>query len=256
MQLLTGKQCFTTIELYSRMRYDRNIPSHRITVRDIDIHYKCAGKGFPLILIHGGGNDWHEWYKNIPYLSEHFRVYAPDLPGYGLSQFPDFPVSPSWFAGILSGFMEALGIDSAHVIGHSMGGLASLHLSLSYPDKVNRLVLIDSAGFGEIAKKANRRLAVIRRIKRLAGKEKSLRYMDGTADEWYITERMQELNVPTVIIWGERDSYFPLSIAEKAKNAIQGAQLFVLPRCRHAPQRDDPDKFHDIVHRFLVEKEL
>ena len=222
----------------------------------MDIHYKCAGEGFPVILVHGGGNDWHEWYKNIPYLSEHFRVYAPDMPGYGISQFPDFPVSPSWFAGMLNGFMEALGIDNAHVIGHSMGGLASLHLSLSYPEKVNRLVLIDSAGFGEIEKRANRRIAVIRRIKRLIGKEKSLRYMDGTEDEWYITERMPELNVPTVIIWGEQDNCFPLSIAEKAKNAIQGAELFVLPRCRHAPQRDDPDTFHGIVCRFLLEKEL
>jgi pimeloyl-ACP methyl ester carboxylesterase len=237
------------------MRYDKNIPSHWITVRGMDIHYKCTGDGFPVILIHGGGNDWHEWYRNIPCLSEHFRVYAPDLPGYGLSQFPDFPVSPSWFAGILSGFMEALGIDNAHVIGHSMGGLASLHLSLSYPDKVNRLVLIDSAGFAEIEKRANRRVALIRWVKRLAGKEKSLRYVDGTEDEWYITERMSELNVPTVIIWGEKDNYFPLPVAAKAKDAIKDAQLFILPRCRHAPQRDDPDKFHDIVYRFLLGKE-
>lgn len=121
------------------MIYNKKILSYRTTVQDLDIHYKCAGNSIPVILVHGGGNDWHEWHENIDFLSRHFRVYAPDLPGYGLSQSPDFPVSPSWYAGILSDFMKALDIDNAHIIGHSMGGLVSLHLALACPDRQRRV---------------------------------------------------------------------------------------------------------------------
>jgi pimeloyl-ACP methyl ester carboxylesterase len=235
------------------MMHDKKIPSYRITIRGLDIHYKCAGDGMPVVLVHGDGNDWHEWHKNIGFLSQHFRVYALDLPGYGLSQPPDIPVLPSWGAGVLSDFMEALDIDNAHIMGHSMGGLLSLHLALSFPEKVNRLILIDSAGFGELSKSASRLLMLIRWSKRLFRKEKSSRHANGPGNEWIVTEELSRLDKPTAIIWGEKDFYLPLSQGIEAHHAIKGAQLFVFPRCHHAPQREDPEKFHEILLQFLVE---
>ena len=235
------------------MRRDDKIPSYRINVKGLDIHYKCTGDGMTVILVHGDGNDWHEWQKNISFLSQYFRVYAPDLPGYGLSQSPDIPVSPSWGAVFLSDFMKSADIENAHVIGHSMGGLVSLHLAMAFPDKVNKLVLIDSAGFGNLDKKATRFLVFIRWIKRLFGTEKSVRHAEGPCDEWIVTERLSKLDKPTAIIWGEKDFYLPLSHGIAACEMIKNAQLFVFRRCRHAPQREDPDRFHEIVTRFILE---
>jgi pimeloyl-ACP methyl ester carboxylesterase len=232
---------------------DIKIPSYRTNVQGLEIHYKCAGEGMPLVLVHGDGNDWHEWKKNIGFLSQYFCVYAPDLPGYGLSQHPDIAIYPSWGAAFLSDFMKSLDIANAHVIGHSMGGLLSLHLALAFPEKVNRLILIDSAGFGELSKSASRLLMLIRLSKRLFRKEKSIRHANGPGNEWIITEELSRLEKPTAIIWGEKDFYLPLSQGVAAHHAIKGAQLFVFPRCHHAPQREDPEKFHEILRQFLVE---
>jgi pimeloyl-ACP methyl ester carboxylesterase len=237
------------------MRNDNTIPSYRTTVQGLEVHYKRAGEGMPLLLVHGDGNDWHEWKKNIGFLSQYFCVYAPDLPGYGLSQYPDFALSPSWGAAFLSDFMKSLDIDNAHIIGHSMGGLVSMHLAMSFPDKVNKLVLIDSAGLGNLDKRATRLLYFIRWAKNLFGKEKSVRYADAPSSEWIVTERLSGLDKPTTILWGEKDFYLPVSHGTLACQLIKDAQLFVFPHCRHAPQREDPEKFHEIIHRFLVEQE-
>ena len=109
-----------------------NIPGYRVTVDGLNIHYKCLGKGLPVVLIHGGGNDWHEWKDNLVSISQNFQVYALDLPGFGLSQPPVALVSRSWSIDFIQHFLDGLGLNSVFMIGHSMGAMLSiLRCSLS-----------------------------------------------------------------------------------------------------------------------------
>lgn len=231
------------------------IPSYWLEVDGLNIHFKCLGKGLPVILLHGGANDWHEWEKNLAFLAKGLRVYALDLPGYGLSESPNILVSPSWFRSFLSRFMEALGLREAHLIGHSLGGTIALAFALDFPERVKKIVLVDSASLGEISRKGQLILFLIKGIKRMAGKEKKKpKFETSPTDDWLLTNRLPELKPSVMIVWGENDPYLPVSQARLAHHLIPNSQLHVFPRSRHAPHRERPDKFNHLVYQFLTEQ--
>lgn len=229
------------------------IPGYWTKVEGLDVHYKCAGSGMAVILIHGGAGDWSEWQKNLAFLSRNFRVFAPDLPGFGLSGSPDIFVSLPWFSSFLRGFMDALGIGSAHLIGHSLGGTIAMAFALDFPERVEKVVLVDSGGLGELSWQGRLILFLVRGVKRMVGKEKSPSYMPGSMEDWLVINRMSEFKSPAMIVWGKRDPYLPLSQAKLAHSLIQNCQLHVFPRCHHAPQRENSEEFNNLVHQFLME---
>lgn len=117
-------------------------------VRNISIAYIDEGKADEvLLLIHGLGTNAKSWIKNIPELSKNFRVIAIDLPGYGKSDKGFYKYSMSWYAEVLTEFLDELKIEKATFVGHSMGSQISLVTALKNPNKVDRLVLISPAGF-------------------------------------------------------------------------------------------------------------
>ncbi|WP_374413701.1 alpha/beta fold hydrolase [Novosphingobium colocasiae] len=123
----------------------------RIDVNGIGTNYIVAGEGEPLILIHGSGpgvTAYANWRGVIPDLAKSFRCYAPDTLGFGYTDFPaeiqGFDMD-RWIAH-LTGFMDALGIESAHFIGNSYGGALTLALAARHPERVRRAVLMGAAG--------------------------------------------------------------------------------------------------------------
>ncbi len=113
------------------------------------IHYLEYGSGPTVLLVHGGGAGCAMWFRQIAELSKHFRVIAPDNPIFGLSSRPaSAQLIPNVTTGFLESFMDARGIDNASMAGLSMGGFACARLASERPDRVNRLVLLDAAGFG------------------------------------------------------------------------------------------------------------
>lgn len=100
-----------------------------------------------LLFVHGLSSYLGFWEYQLPAFTSDYRVIAVDLPGYGASDRPDAPYTPPWFAGVLGGFMDELGVSSAVVIGHSMGGQIALTLALDDPARVEALVLSAPAGF-------------------------------------------------------------------------------------------------------------
>ncbi len=123
-----------------------------LTVGGLKVRYVEAGEGEPVVLVHGLGSALNTWNGNIDALAERSRVVALDLPGHGLSDIPRAPYTVESGAKFLVDFIDAMGMKSASLVGNSMGGLLSLKLALGWPEKVNRLVLVDSAGLGrEIA---------------------------------------------------------------------------------------------------------
>jgi pimeloyl-ACP methyl ester carboxylesterase len=116
------------------------------------LRYVVKGSGPPVLLIHGLGAFLETWIYNIGALSRHFTVYALDLPGHGLSEGPvaDYTLDCCTHR-IAVGFMTALGIEHVSLIGHSMGGLVCLGVAINFPEKVDKLVLVDSAGLSQDA---------------------------------------------------------------------------------------------------------
>ncbi len=113
------------------------------------IHYLEYGFGPTLLLLHGGGAGGAMWFRQIAELSKSFRVIAPDNPIFGLSSRPARQLEVQEVTtGFVESFMDALGIQRALIAGLSMGGFAAARLAAESPGRVERLALLDSAGFG------------------------------------------------------------------------------------------------------------
>jgi pimeloyl-ACP methyl ester carboxylesterase len=135
--------------------------SHFINWKGNEIHYTESGSGFPVLMIHGfGGSNWD--FKILDSLmNDKYKVIRIDLPGFGLSDFPEINNTEEDFIKVydeyFSFLMDTLHLDSVYVMGNSLGGMMAWNLALKYPENVKKLVLFNSAGYDmkEIMKTAN-----------------------------------------------------------------------------------------------------
>ena len=129
----------------------KTVQDRWVEVDGLQIHYLKAGEGdAPVLLLHGGGYDSASLsYKHIigP-ISEHRRVFAPDWPGYGESDKPKMEYTTEYYVGLLGHLMDTLGLEKANLVGISLGGAVSLGFSFRSPQRVEKLVLVDSHGLG------------------------------------------------------------------------------------------------------------
>jgi pimeloyl-ACP methyl ester carboxylesterase len=112
-------------------------------------YWQMGSSGSTVILLHGGNGSIEFWLYNIATLAESHRVYAFDMVGSGKSDYPDADYSIEYQSKFLASFMDGLDIRSATLIGSSMGGAVSLTFTNLYPDRVDKLVLVDSMGLGK-----------------------------------------------------------------------------------------------------------
>lgn len=120
-----------------------------ITFNGAKIRYTVIGSGPVVVLLHGLGGFLETWGLNMVPLSNHCKVYALDLPGHGLSDKLDGCYIPDCAAGFLVNIMDRLGIERATLIGHSLGGAISMNTAANFPDKVDKLILVSSAGLSK-----------------------------------------------------------------------------------------------------------
>ncbi len=113
----------------------------KVKTNDIEIYYEIHGQGEPLLLIEPLGYDLWIWHKMLPGLAEHFQVIAFDNRGVGQSDRPKGPYTADMLADDAAGLMEALGLESAHVLGYSMGGYVAQALVLKRPELIRKLIL-------------------------------------------------------------------------------------------------------------------
>lgn len=124
-----------------------------MTPKKIELHghpvsYYCQGKGPVLVLIHGITSNADTWAKVMPALAKRFTVIAPDLLGHGQSAKPRGDYSLGAYASGIRDLLAVLGHESATVVGHSLGGGIAMQLAYQFPERVDRLVLVDSGGLG------------------------------------------------------------------------------------------------------------
>ena len=118
--------------------------SNFIQTRDLRMHYLQAGTGDPLIFIHGFPETSYEWRHQLAYFSQSYACFAPDTRGYGQTDKPGIRCTRQLLAQDIVNFMDALGLESAHIVAHDWGGIIAFKLAIDWPERVSRLALLDT----------------------------------------------------------------------------------------------------------------
>jgi pimeloyl-ACP methyl ester carboxylesterase len=131
----------------------RRVPAEDLQLKEIELHghrvaYRCAGSGPAVVLVHGITSTSATWERVMPYLAARFTVIAPDLIGHGQSAKPRGDYSLGAYASGVRDLMVTLGHESATFVGHSLGGGVVMQLAYQFPERCERLVLVDSGGLG------------------------------------------------------------------------------------------------------------
>ncbi|HYX51394.1 MAG TPA: acetoin dehydrogenase dihydrolipoyllysine-residue acetyltransferase subunit [Ktedonobacteraceae bacterium] len=259
-----------------------------VDVGGVAIHYLAAGPaGAPrVVFVHGLGGSYETWSLNLPAFAEQFRICALDLPGAGSSDKPDMDYSIPAMADFLTRFLDALGEDwqRVNLVGHSLGGAIALAFASSYPKRVERLVLMDSAGLGAeingevldliraeptvegirtelthfFAHQGLVQQALVEQLyqQRLqpGAREALLATMDaafgGNQQHIDLRETLAALNGKALLVWGSEDSVIPVAHAREASNA-PGSRVDVFEACGHCPHIERAEAFNQLATTFL-----
>jgi pimeloyl-ACP methyl ester carboxylesterase len=230
------------------------IESQWLKINDKSIHYVTAGSGFPLILLHGGANDWREWDKNIDILSRHYHVIAPDIIGFGKSDRLNGVYRVKDFVDFMAGMASELSIEKMHLAGHSLGGMIGLEYACRYPQKVVKLIPVAPYGLGKLSPRGLMIGAAFYWARRLLMRRNPYPSLDldySKAGFERFLENLKGLDVPAMVVWGQKDPYLPVHQAYLAHSVLPNSKFEVMLGCGHAPQKSDSDRFNQLVIDFL-----
>jgi pimeloyl-ACP methyl ester carboxylesterase len=133
---------------------DWQAAQHRLEIDGREVNYCELGEGPVILFVHGLGASWQSWLEQMPEFAASRRVVAMDLPGFGYSESPSEDISIEYYARWTAQFMDVLGIESAAVVGNSMGGFVSAELAIKFPERVQRLVFVSAAIFWQNRRRA------------------------------------------------------------------------------------------------------
>ena len=256
-----------------------------VTVFGYKLHYLEAGRGAPVILLHGTGGEGARWTPQLQGLSSDFRVIALDQIGFGQSDKPMTNYHSGVFAGFLAGFMKAIGVQKASLIGQSMGAAVALSLAVEKPEMVERLVLVNGGGFRSGPRTTPPDWHA-RQIANAGTLAESREYMEKLYyDHSFVTDKLVEQNLmqrlrsaytiesmqnaadrglggvsedevraikaPTLLVWGANDKLSPPANADKLNAVIKGSRKVLIDKAGHYPFLEHPDKFNQVVREFL-----
>jgi pyruvate dehydrogenase E2 component (dihydrolipoamide acetyltransferase) len=239
--------------------------------------------GTAFLLVHGFGGDLNNWLFNQPDLAEARTTYAIDLPGHGGSSKDVGQGDIASFTAAVLAFMDALGLDRVHYVGHSLGGAVGLDLALGHPGRVASLTLLCPAGLGReismafidgfIATSRARKLKGILemlvadpalvtndmvdevlRYKRLDGVDAALNRMatacfPGGEQALRFTRELEQLSAPTQVIWGEADRIVP---AEHAAGLPASMKVVVLRGAGHLAHMEKAQEVNALVRALAA----
>lgn len=256
--------------------------SREISVDGHRVHYYVQGPadGSPVVLVHGLGGRAEDWRNLVPYLrASGYRVYTPDLPGYGRSEEPrDFSYSVPDEASAVVGFMDALGLKQVDLGGWSMGGWIVQRIASEHPERVKKLLIFDSAGLYErpswntalftptTALQLDQLDALLmphppqppafitRDILRSSQEHAWVlhRALDSMLSGKDTTDALlPSLKMPVLIVWGALDHITPLSQGQTMHKLIPQSQLEVIDGCGHLAPVQCADRIGPKVADFL-----
>jgi pimeloyl-ACP methyl ester carboxylesterase len=281
--------------------------SQFVTLDGLDVHFKVTGQGDrlaergepALVLLHGFGASLFSWRDVMGPLGEVGLVAAFDRPAFGLTSRPmrgesvgRSPYSPEAAADLTVALMDALGVESAVLVGHSAGGAIALETALRHPERVRALVLVAPAVYDGGSPGWIRPLLRLPQVRRLGplfvrrllprvgvqgvlsawydpdlvteqvleGYQKPLRAENWDKALWELTlasrrvdiTRLPEITLPALIITGDSDTIVPPENSQRLAQDLPDAQLVVIPRCGHLPQEERPEAFVAAVRAFVA----
>ncbi|MFT5617347.1 MAG: pimeloyl-ACP methyl ester carboxylesterase [Arenicella sp.] len=243
------------------------------------VHYRDEGSGFPLVLLHGAFSSLHTFNAWVEELKPYFRIIRVDLPGFGISHSRiDHSYGISVYTDFLKGFLDTLDIECCHLAGSSLGGWISWEFTSRYPKRVEKLTLLDSAGFldpsavplpfkmartpfvGRVIKYVIRKNILEKFLRQVYFDQEKVteelleRYYDlfsreGNPEAFLSlvngkfkdnTSKLKNIKTPTLIIWGENDEWIPVEYAYKFHKKIPNSKLVIYENVGHIPMEEAP----------------
>ncbi|NDJ78333.1 MAG: alpha/beta hydrolase [Chloroflexi bacterium] len=270
--------------------------SQYITLSDgLRLHYLVAGDEAapPLVLLHGYPMSCQLWRHCIPPLAEHYRVYVPDLPGHGRSSKPltvDYDLD--FYDHVLTDLFDALGLDRFRLVAHDLGVTATLAFATRHQDRLEQLVLMDSAPYADwpaanvravrmaahpVTSRALLPAPVFRRTLQNVGfynndvftpaisemyrahwtldraSRRAFRHVIAPPPEQVAVpvERLRALNVPTLVLWAEKDRILGVDIARRLHADLPQSTLVTVPDCGHFVPEEKPATVTQHLQAFL-----
>ncbi len=256
----------------------------------IDTHYHDVGSGEPVLMLHGSGpgvSAYANWRLNMPALGQRYRILAPDLVGFGYTARPDdvYYSLGSWAAQVVA-FMDALGIERASIVGNSLGGRIALEMAGTFPERLDRMVLMGVPGVGMTLTEGLKALRAYTpsedNMRQLLldcfAVDKSIitddlvrtRYeasMAPGAFEAYTamfsdrhagsqlgitSEQVRAIAARTLLVHGREDKVVPVEVAWNMVRLLPDADLAVFARCGHWTQIERAGDFNRLVGDFLA----
>lgn len=224
---------------------------------DIRHYYVEQGTGFPLILLHGNGEDVSYFEHQMEPFAKHFRVIAVDTRGHGRTPRGEAPFTIRQFAEDLLGFMDRLGIGKAHILGFSDGGNIAMVFAMAYPERIGKLVLdganLEASGVKakiQIPIEIGYRIASLFAKKKPGARKKAELLGLMVNDPHVKPEELAKIQCPTLVVAGD-DDMIKDEHTRLIASAIPGAQLSILPGS-HFVANENPKAFNEAVLRFLL----
>ncbi len=253
-----------------------------IDVQGIQTHLFEAGSPAapPLLYLHGTflGNLWLDYHRT---LAQHFHIFAPDTPGFGLTRRPDWMRDMSDYTLYFRDLLNALGLQKAAIIGHSLGGWMAAEIAVWYPDRVSKLVLSNAAGIrvkGSLIANLfamNAQELVAACFDNLAA---AMPLMPPEVNADYLLDQYRQratlaslawnphydpklerrlawVTCPTLVIWGENDRLIPPVYGDTFHKLIPGSKLVKLAGTGHMPMFEQYEAWSAAIVEFLTQNQ-
>jgi pimeloyl-ACP methyl ester carboxylesterase len=255
----------------------------KIRSNNINLYYEASGEGQPIVFIHGLGSSTRDWEFQVPEFSESLKVITFDLRGHGQSDKPEGPYQIPVFAADLAGLLRALGIESVHLVGISLGGAVAFQFAIDYPAMVKTLTIVNSAPTlsedpEEARQEIERRVGMVQELgMRGMGQalsevlfpkpdHASLRetlverwaendpraYIEATRSVlgWNVRDKLDSIHCPTLVISADQDNW-PVESKEAYVRLMPDAQLVVITDAHHFVTVEQPEKSNAVLTDFL-----
>ncbi len=249
------------------------------------LNFRRYGSGPTLVLQHGflGGGGYFA--PQASRLSDFFDVICPDLPGFAGSAAVSAEMTTPGLSRALVELLDELGVDRFSLLGHSMGGGVALQTALDHSSRVEKLVLYGTASAGRMPKRFETVKETLDRITKegiqaTAERIAATWFVDGARapmydfclgaagepdqtaameaiknfQNWDVSERLSELEMPVLVICGDRDRSYSLEDTLAMMRRIARSQLCVLPNCAHAAHLEAPGIFTGVLTSFLLQR--
>ena len=248
-----------------------------------DIYIDDQGNGFPLVLVHGFLGSSEMWNPQKKFLSKHFRVISPALPGFGESHKVKSHDNINKMAQTILECLKEMDIEKFNLLGHSMGGMIVQEMAKISGDKINKLICYATGSIGDIPGRFESMDASREKLRKEGIKETVKRvptkwFVDGdkakyfylcenatkqiteeTADNalkamknWRGYENPKNINNKTLIIWGDKDISYNFEQVDTLNKNIPNSDLIIFKGCSHNVHLEAPEKFNNMIKDFLT----